>query len=368
MRPFELPTSLLSLLTVLATTSAPVNALSIPFADELSNLGELSLGKRCANPCGYYQQVCCNTGETCYTNSAGQAACAAAGSNTGNNNAAQGQWQYYTITYTRTDLQTVTMTTSSYIGAVTVTTTAQCNSCNQPQCSYSNGQTPCGSNCCAQGQICLASGQCAAGGGGSSANSFYTPPNSPTPSSQTASNNIRPTSNTVLTVTQTGSFTTGFLAPVSTDGSVLIAQNNSGGGGLSGGAIAGIVLGVIFGIILLILICACCCLKGLADGILSIFGLGPKRRRTVEETTYVEERHSHRNSNAGGRTWYGASKPSRPARDEKKSGLGGLAGVTAGLGGLALLLGLKRSSERRHDGSSVSHGSSYYSDYTKSSK
>lgn len=162
------------------------------------------------------------------------------------------------------------------------------------------------------------------------------------------------------------------------------AEPSTSGGGLSGGAIAGIVIGVLLGIGLLIALCVCCLLKGCLDGLLGILGLR-NNRKTRREETYIEERRSshHHAGGAyagsvdrrrtGGRTWFG-TRPGRVTerRTEKKTGggLGGLGAVTAGLGTLALVLGLKRRSERRKAdemSQTTGYGSSYYTDeYTTS--
>jgi hypothetical protein len=267
------------------------------------------------------------------------------------------------MTYVQTDLRTVTTTFSTFFPVVTqnliVTSTVASG------CIYSLGEVPCGSICCAIGQYCMTDiNQCAAAGGGSSAyfSSFYTV-------TQLASVPVRPTSNTVLTVTATGlaTATVPFSAPVGTDGSTLIgAQATTQGQKLSAGAIAGIVIGVIAGIILLFLILLCCCAKGAIDGVMGLFR-GGKKRRT--ETTYIEERHSHHGSSRpAGRTWYGG-RPTRVDRTDKKKtgGLGGLATVGAGLGAMALLLGLKRKREQRNDAKSNSNYSYDYESYTGSS-
>ena len=167
--------------------------------------------------------------------------------------------------------------------------------------------------------------------------------------------------------------TQAYDAPISTGsgGNGVLVSSNNGGGGLSGGAIAGIVIGVIAAIIILILICLCCCAKGILDGILGLFGLRDrKKRRVTEETEIYESRHHHGSgAGAGRRTWYGTRiKPKRSSVvDEKKSsGFARIATVGGFLGGLMLLLGLKRDRDRKDDKSSVSYGSSYYSDYTSS--
>ncbi|KAL2430688.1 hypothetical protein ABEF95_012757 [Exophiala dermatitidis] len=310
MRLHEMPSSL-SWLVAAILLSQPVSASFLP--DLLHSFEDLqNVQKRCESPCGYYGLLCCGAGEVCYTDANNQAQCGTGPATTAAAVGGSGQWQYYTTTYVETDLKTVTQTFSSYIPAIVT---------------------------------------------------------------NTASAPLRPTSNTLVTVTsQVGSATTTqpFVTPVGTGGSIITGPTSSSSGGLSGGAIAGIVIGVIAGIILLLLLCACLCFKGLIDGLLAIFGLGPRRkRRTVEEEVYVERHHrSGRGGRTGGRTWFGQ----RPARTEvveekRSSGIGKAGWVAATLGGLALFLGLKRRRDRRDDKSSSGYGSSYYySDYTVSTK
>ncbi len=331
--------------------------------DSLQSFEDLQdVRKRCTNPCGYYGQLCCPDGATCYTDANNQAACRAAVAQPQGND---GSWEYLTTTYVMTDLQTIT-TTLSWQAAVT--TQASCNECNS--CQYSLGETPCGNVCCKSGQYCQAAGMCVAVGGDSSGayGSMFT-----VTTINTVTAPARVTSNTLVTVTQTGVITgtQSFIAPSGTNGAIITGPSSSdSGGGLSGGAIAGIVIGVIAAIIILLLICACFCFKGLIDGLLGIFGLGPSRRRRtteVEEDVYVS-RHHHGSRTGGGRTWFGTRPGRRTSIDEKKesSGWGRIAGVSAALGGLALFLGLKRKRNRRDDKSSTGYGSSYYSDYTSS--
>lgn len=357
MRLHQIPSPLRSLLVTIFL-ARPISASFLP--DLLHSFEDLqNIQKRCESPCGYYGLLCCEAGEVCYTDSNNQAQCGAA-SGTATTAAAAGQWQYYTTTYVETDLKTVTATFSSYIPTST------------KSCSYSLGESACGNVCCLSGQYCQSSGVCVAVGGGSSGfySSLYTVT---TVVTNTASAPLRPTSNTLVTVTSTGgasaTTTQPFVTPVGTGGSIITGTTSGSTGGLSGGAIAGIVIGVIAGIILLLLLCACLCFKGLIDGLLAIFGLGPRRkRRTTEEEVYVERHHR---SGRGGRTWFGQ----RPARTEvvegkkRKSGLGPAGWAAATLGGLALFLGLKRRRDRRDDKSSSGYGSSYYySDYTVSSE
>jgi hypothetical protein len=364
MRLFEMPSSLLYLLAITCSSSL-ARAAVLPLEERLPRPEDNVLVERqCSNPCGFYAQVCCGPNEACYTDASNQAQCGPAAAGGAPAAASQGNWQYYTTTYVETDLNTITTTFSSFFPISTqnfiATTTVS------TQCRYSLGEAPCGSTCCSGGQYCMTDiNQCAAAGGGSSAHysSFY----SFTP---VASVPVRPTSNTVLTVTSTGSATATvpFQPPVGTDGSTLIgAQATTEGQKLSSGAIAGIVIGVIAGIILLFLICVCCCFKGAIDGIMGLFG-GRKRRRT--ETTYIESRHSHHGSRPAGRTWFG-TRPARVDRTEKKKktgGLGGLATVGAGLGTMALLLGLKRKRDQRNDAKSSSSYSYYDDSYTGTSE
>lgn len=339
MRFSSLPTSLISFLAI--TLIQPVSGGLIP--DLLQSLEDLQdLAKRssdCANPCGYYGQLCCQSNQVCYTDANNQAQCGVGGVAATQVAAtpANGAWQYYTTTYVQTDLKTVTATFSSYVAAATATA----------QCSYAQGQTPCGTMCCLSGQYCSAGNTCVAVPGSSG---YYS-------------------SLATVTVTNTagGAATTvPFQTPVGTGGSTVGVSASESSGGLSGGAIAGIVIGVIAGIILLLLLCACCCAKGLIDGLLGIFGLGGRRRTRREEVEVIEERHHH----AGGRTWYGAAKPSGTVVSEKKkkdSGLGGFAKAGLFLGGLAAILGLKRKRDERKD--DMSSGYSYYDSeyYTSSS-
>ncbi|OCK76008.1 hypothetical protein K432DRAFT_249931, partial [Lepidopterella palustris CBS 459.81] len=331
-----------SILTVLALAFFACPSLAKPYPVHIPELAKLHntthLELRCTNPCGYYGQLCCAAGESCYTDSNNQAQCG--GPVTA---AATGGWVYYTSTWVETvGLVTHTSVYSSYVGATVAAqpTAAGC---------YGN-QSPCGSICCDSGYYCLVSGTCALAGGGSSGGVISTlAPSAP----------LRPTSSTLIVVTATGTptATVPFQTPIATGvNATITSQQQSGGGGLSAGAIAGIVIGVLAGIFLLSLICLFCCARALFDTILACFGLGRKRRHTHEET-YIEEHHH--SSGGGGRRWYG-DRPSRP-RPTGPSGGGGfgnMLGIGALLGALAIALGLKRRHDRRHDEKS-STGSSY---------
>ena len=375
MRLSQAPPTLLSLLAIILSSIHPADAKPYPRDDSLGDGHNNVIEKRaCANPCGWSGQLCCTVGQVCFTDAAGQAQCGAGGNGGSGGSTAtaqvnNGQWQYYTTTYVRTDLVTVVSTYSSYMGVTTsyaqAPTTVFAPVVTSVSCNYALNESPCGNICCASGQYCQAAGQCVAAGGGSSAyySSYY---------SQSYSAPLRPTTNTVVTVVSTGSVTATvpFQTPVGTGGSVVTAtpQTNNG---LSGGAIAGIVIGVILGIILLLLLCAACCFKGLLDGLMALFGLGPKNKRRVREETYIEERHSHHGGGGGGgRAWFGQGRPSRLDRPppKKSSGLGGMGAVAGGLATLAIILGLKRRREQQEK-SSDGTGSEYYStEYTSSSR
>lgn len=305
---------------------------------------EHSLEERgCSNPCGYYGQLCCTSSQTCSTNSLGQAECV-----DGPGAASSGSWQYYTTTFTQTDLATVTSVYSSYITAPPSTTAT---------CAVSLGESICGTSCCSAEESCD-NGVCVAGTSSDEA------------ATGTALPPTRPTSSGAETITATASATTtvGFIAPVATNGSTVVTGASGGHSGLSGGAIAGIVIGVIAGVFLLILLCACCCIRGAVDGLLALLGLKPRKRK---ETTYVEEHvshHSHGTAPAPARrTWFG-TRPSRPQNEEKKSGMGTLAWIAVIAGAVALCLGLRRRHKEEEEKSEYSYGPGssyyYYSDYT----
>lgn len=315
-------------LSVLAILSLVQSSGATPFPVEYD--GTL-LNRRCDKLCGWVQ-LCCTSSQTCGTNSADQAVCL---DSVAAVSAPTGSWQYFTTTITRTDLVTVVSTYSSYVTPAPVATAS---------CSLSLGESVCGSNCCSAAESCQ-NGACIAGPGSSPV--------------ATATEPLRPTSSGVTTVTTT----LGFIAPVGTNGATVIAAASSGGG-LSGGAIAGIVIGVIAGVILLLLLCAYFCVRGALDGLLELFGFRPRRRR---DTTYVEERYSHR-SRAGDRperrSWFG-TRPSRPEGDEKKTSSFGFWTTLALIGGaLALCLGLRKRTDDKTDYNSTYYSYSY--DYSTS--
>ena len=351
------PRSLLSIVILLAisqTLSAKPVPPDVPFG-EIANA--IFLQKRCANPCGY-NGLCCGSGQQCYTDSSNEAQCGgstAAPSATAQANG--GQWQYYTTTYVETDLATHVSTYSSYISAVTVQAATPASAAapattSQLQCS--SGCMPCGSICCSSGQFCAWAGQCSAGTGDVSSSAYGSYLASST--SQTYSAPLRPTTGATTstsTSTSSASATVPFQTPVGTAGNIIYGTGTTNtNAGLSGGAIAGIVIGVIAGIALLLLFCCFAC--GVA-GVRSLFGGGRRNRR---DTTYVHESH-HSGHGSGGASrpgWWGAQ--TRPARTRPPGGA--IGPIAAGLGALALALGLKR----RHDRKRRSEYSSESSDYS----
>ncbi|KAF2083541.1 hypothetical protein K490DRAFT_76478 [Saccharata proteae CBS 121410] len=337
---------------------SPPSALANPIATQTDGLTELSpIDRGCSNPCGWSGQLCCEASEACYTDSNNQAQCGAATATT-----TGGYWQYYTSTWIETDTITYTSVYSSWYGVSAATATAT----GTITCDWSAGESSCGNICCASDQYCMLSGQCAAAAVTTSPGVAATG----TGTGESYSAPLRPTTGTLIVVTATTSPTTTvpFETPVATGANVTVTRGEeSSGGGLSGGAIAGIVIGTLLGIALLALLCLFCCLRAVFDGILALFGLGPKRRR--EEV--VEERYTRHSGSGRHSDWYGR-QPARPPPPPKKSGgLGGLGGVLAGLGGLAVVLGLKRKHDKRHADEKTDYtSSSYYynnSDYTSTS-
>ncbi|RMZ38373.1 hypothetical protein CA14_007931 [Aspergillus flavus] len=299
---------------------------------------EAGLEKRCANSCGYYGQLCCSSGQTCSTDSNGQAVCA---------DSSGGSWQYFTTTFvtTETDVATVTSTWSSYVGQ---TTTAGGGS---GSCKAELGETICGNTCCGAAYVC-SNNQCVMGSSSIWATATATPP-------------VRGTSASTITATASATTTQGFVAPVGTDGAQLIGEKAPDNGGLSGGAIAGIVIGTIAGVFLLLLLCACLCCRGALEALFACLGLGGDRRRR-KETTYVEDRYSHHTHGGRpeGRTWFGSRPSAPPPQTSEKKKWGGLATLGIMLGALALCLGLKRRRDHEDEKSDYTYPSSYYySDY-----
>ncbi|KAI4270329.1 MAG: hypothetical protein LQ337_006745 [Flavoplaca oasis] len=360
------PPTLLSLLGIILTSSHTTSAK--PYVRRLQLDTPNALDKRCANPCGSESQFCCTASETCVTSGWPPIAQCVAGTGSSQavgvaqehqQDAGNGQYQLVTTTWTETDLILRTSTYSTHLASPT----QQATFATPMSCDQSNGESPCGTICCAMGQYCQMPGQCAASGGVvGDVSSFYY-------SSVTATDFVRPTSNTVETVTSTGAATTTVPfepAGPTQDGATAGVAASTTNNGLTAGQIAGIVVGVLLGILLLLVICALCCFRGLYDGFLAIFGLGKKRRR--QETTYIEERHSHHTGGASRpprRTWWGADRPARPKKD---SGLGGAGAVAAGLGTLAVILGLKRRRDRRDKDSYGTRSSYSYGSYTGTSE
>ncbi|CAI7644787.1 unnamed protein product [Penicillium manginii] len=341
MRPFFSIPAIPSLVVLL-------NLASIVCATPLSleNVEGSGLEQRsCSNPCGFYSQLCCATGETCTTTSGNQAKCVSGSSGS------SGEWQYYTTTYvvTETDQTTITSVWSSRAAAATTSSSGTCR--------IDLGETTCGSTCCDAAQEC-SNGECVA----ESSSAVATATGEATPG-------VRGTSVSTATETSAPTTTEAFTAPVGTNGADLIgAKAAENKGGLSGGAIAGIVIGTIAGVILLLLLCGCLCFKGALDGLLAALGIRKRRRN---ETTVVEERYSHHSGSrprprpSGGRTWFGTRPPAASdseLSEKKKSKWSGWGSVAIILGALALCLGLKRHKDQEHhdDHSSYTYPSSYY--------
>lgn len=366
------PPTLLSLLAIILSSTHTAIAKPLPREDGLLVSRDGILESRdCAIKCGWDGLICCEQGQSCYTNLQGQAECgvgiSSGGAVTPQNNAVDGgQWQLYTTTYVETDLVTRTSVYSSLLGAATYvpapTVQELAPVITDAPCRGQYNEIPCGGICCAVGQYCAYQGQCAAVAGvvGDPSSSYFSLIMNP----ETGSAFIRPTSIGFYTITSTGvpTATVAFLAPMATGAGAGITATPSNNG-LSGGAIAGIVIGVLLGLFLLFLFCAYFCFKGVFNAIAKLFGGGRKRTRRTE--TYIEERHST-HGGGGGRTWFGRPSQVKPPK-KKDAGVGGFLGAAGALAALAVFLGLKRRAGR--DKSSYGTGSSYtYSDYTSSSR
>ena len=359
------PRPLLHLITTILLSARPIAANPHPLASVTAGFSYDKLLARwdCSGQlCGWNDQLCCSAGSACYTDSNNEAQCGASSYAPVNSyapassyHAGGGYWQVYTTTYVRTDLETITTVISSYVGG----SVSAAASASGARCNYALNESPCGNICCAGNQYCAYVGQCAAA---------YKGQTTTTAGSSKAGGALPPVrgtsaSNVYVTETKSPSTTVAFQTPVATGANVTMTSESqqSGGGGLSGGAIAGIVIGVLVGLALLALLCFYCCVKGLLDGCLALFGIGRDRRRTTEVTEY-ERRHHHGHGGGGGRTWYGASKPSRVERRDKDAHGGrNLLGIGAGLAGLWAILGLKRRNQKKHDKhSEYSYSSDYY--------
>ncbi|KAF2671932.1 hypothetical protein BT63DRAFT_422446 [Microthyrium microscopicum] len=357
--------STITLLALTQSSSAnPLSALAQIFESapvQTANATHLELKRQCANPCGYYGQLCCATGQTCTTDANNQAQCAGgAAATTGS-----GAWQLYTSTYVQTNAVTITSVYSSWIPS---STGAACN--------YAANESPCGGICCKSGFYCYASGTCAAAGNGGFTTTGVVVGTVP----------ARPTTISGVVVTQTISPTTtmAFQTPVTTGATngTIVGQKH----GLSGGAIAGIVIGTLLGIALLFFLCACFCCFEAFRGLFALFGIGKNRkdrRRTstvVEEDEYIRH-HRHGNSAmmgaaAGGRRWHGSrrsssdrySRRSRPPPPKKSGGGGWMTALAAGAGTAALagIFSRKKTEKRTEKSESGYTGSSYDYSYSYS--
>lgn len=378
MRLLQSPPTLLSLLAIVLSSTHTAIAKPLRRVDGAHSILEsrdsLLESRDCAVPCGWDGSLCCQAGQTCFTNSYNQAQCGvsvsaggvvnAGGVTPQNNNADGSYWQYYTSTYVETDLVTMTSVYSSLMGAATYVPSPTIQELvpviTPSPCSDQRYEIPCGGICCAVGQYCQYQGQCAAVNGvvGDPSSYYFSSVMNP----ETGSAFIRPTSIGFYTITSTGAptATVAFQAPMATGAGVGIAATSSNG--LSGGAIAGIVIGVLLGLFLLFLLCAFFCFKGIWDLFSRLLFGGRKQKRTSE--TYIASHHST-HGGAGRRTWFGQPSTNKPPK-KSGGGLGGVLGVAGVLAALAAFLGLKR---HGRDKTSYGTGSSYtYSDYTSSSE
>jgi len=307
--------------------------------------------RQCATYCGWNNQICCEAGTECYT----------VGDFAGCSSTAGGGWIYYTTVWTVTKTKTYTSIYSSWISYFPATTaTAVGEDCIPPE---GSGWIACGPICCAAWQYCASKGQCLPNAGYGAGGEIIT--------STLVSDGVTITTQFSAPYRVT-SGTGGEIPPPTATGEIPEPTDDpeaveGGGGGLSGGAIAGIVIGTIAGVGLLLMLCACCIMRGIWRSIGAIFHLIKKKTKR-SSTSNVE----------GGRTqhdsWYGGKPSSSAVRKEKAKGAG-LIGLGAALGGLALLLGLRRdkqgatpaASSTRSPRSETTISSGYISYYTSSS-
>src|SRR2546423_6114128 len=142
MRLLQIPPSLLCLITIIPYSTRPVAAAVLLPQEQFPSIDNNTLVERGScytgqTACGYYGQLCCNSDQYCYTDGNNEAQCGqkqvSAAQYTTAGQSTSGQWSMYTTTYVQTDLKTVTTTYSSFFPVATL------------QCTYSQGETPCGS-------------------------------------------------------------------------------------------------------------------------------------------------------------------------------------------------------------------------------
>lgn len=342
MRLSPTPPILLSVLAFVLSGTWPVEAAPFLFHTEVHSLQERDGGN-----CGADLQYTCTAGESCSTtadaNGYNIAFCAAAATPVGGD----GSYSFavYTETFTETDLvvQTRTYTSSWQVAQTTPFAGEGTPQPAQAICTASLGQQSCGAICCASDQACAGSGSCTA------TTTFYTSVG-PAPTATTSSyiSPERPTGSGTTTAPAT--ITQPFIPPATASGSTLPIVNHSApSNGLSGGEIAGIVIGVLAGVSILILICFCCIVRAGLHGLLVLLGL--RKEKQPERTGGRNSRHSGSGTASRRdthRTWFGASRPSRPQQPKKKSsGPGGWAAFAAAAVGLAVILGLRRKHNKK---------------------
>lgn len=339
------PEPLLFLITTFLLTPRLTTADPRPHISSLNgfNYNDLSARWECnsGTKCGYYGQVCCKAGSACYTNAKDEAVCTPAAGGGGSS------WA----------------PAASISAAPSWSGSAAPSGSANARCNYALSDSPCGGVCCKSTEYCAKMGTCSpaygkqttatgAGGGGGGR-----PGASP-------GIVVTSVSGSIVTQTVTPSSAVPYETPVATGANITMSESHSHGG-LSGGAIAGIVIGVLLAIALLGLICFICCIKGLLDGCMALFGIGRKRRKVTEVDEYT--RRSHHSSGGKKRTWYGAPVVvKKDKRKEKDSNGMNLLALGGGLAGLWAILGLKRRREDRRNHEKYSEYS-YSSDYYTSS-
>ena len=170
---------LLSCLTLITPILAPPSAIEQPARNIERQATTITttvpFHTPCPSPCGYYNQLCCEAGQVCYTDANNQAQCGASAPQDPNGcplwttttttfeTYVETTFDYVVI-YTRTEAERqVVIKTVSW--QVNPRPTDCCEPPMAPMCDYALGRTPCGNICCASGQYCQAVGVCVSVGG-----------------------------------------------------------------------------------------------------------------------------------------------------------------------------------------------------------
>lgn len=327
------------------------------------------LPRQCVQRCGSDGQYCCDSNTECFT-SANIAGCSARDGDA---------WGIYTTTWTETNTYTSTVTTHF----AQPTDGGHEDSGVDCEPNEAEGETACGSICCADFQFCAERGSCKPregwGGGGGGGDVTRTITSDGQVVTTRFSAPFRPTG---TSFSRDGSATAETTPPAS--GTAIGSDGDNGdedtgggtGGGLSGGEIAGIVIGVLAGLWILGMICFCCIARGL-------WGLccGSRKKDERRERVEVQEEyyrggsrapsaaaHAQRDRHTG---WFGRPRSAGSRRDEKDKGSGAKwLGLGAAAATLLALLHFRRGDKKEERQPRSRYTDSYYSysDFSESAR